>query len=71
MYVDVPDNHFRSGSSVNQLPPMCPQPNVDASSYSEDCLYLIAYTPVPTPTSLANIPVIVWYVVLSFNIFQF
>lgn len=58
--VDDPDNQFNSGSSVSQLPPMCPQNEVDASAYSEDCLYLTAYTPRPTPTSLSNVPVLVW-----------
>lgn len=49
-----------AGSSVNQLPPLCPQTDVDASTYSEDCLYMVVYTPVPTHTLLAKVPVLVW-----------
>ncbi|KAH7343287.1 Alpha/Beta hydrolase protein [Rhizoctonia solani] len=42
------------------MPPMCPQPNVGASSYSEDCLYSVIYTPVPSPSMFNNVPVLVW-----------
>ncbi|KAF8605434.1 alpha/beta-hydrolase [Ceratobasidium sp. AG-I] len=49
-----------AGSSVDQLPPVCPQANgVDPSTYSEDCLYFIAYTP-PATTLNVNPPITVW-----------
>jgi carboxylesterase type B len=41
---------------------MCPQSGVDASSYSEDCLYFVAYVPSnATPVSFSGgAPVLVW-----------
>ncbi|ELU45421.1 crystal protein [Rhizoctonia solani AG-1 IA] len=50
------------GNDINKMPPMCPQPNVPASTYSEDCLYMAIYTPVPSPSVLSNVPILVWYV---------
>ncbi|CEL63797.1 Carboxylesterase 1D OS=Mus musculus GN=Ces1d PE=1 SV=1 [Rhizoctonia solani AG-1 IB] len=51
---NIPNN------DVNKMPPMCPQPNVAASKYSEDCLYMAIYTPVPSPSMLSSVPVLVW-----------
>ncbi|CAE6527925.1 unnamed protein product [Rhizoctonia solani] len=48
------------GNDINKMPPMCPQPNADASSYSEDCLYSVIYTPTPSPSMLNSVPVLVW-----------
>jgi len=41
---------------------MCPQPYTDASNYSEDCLYFVAYVPLnATPVSYSGgAPVLVW-----------
>jgi hypothetical protein len=58
---------FFSGNDISKLPPVCPQPNVDASTYSEDCLYMVVYTPVPSPTLGTSVPVLVWYVLLRHN----
>ncbi|KAL5636494.1 hypothetical protein ACGC1H_000451 [Rhizoctonia solani] len=51
---DIPSN------DINKMPPMCPQVDVDSSSYSEDCLYSVFYTPSPSPSMLNSIPVLVW-----------
>ncbi|KAJ1309162.1 hypothetical protein OPQ81_004833 [Rhizoctonia solani] len=48
------------GNDINKMPPMCPQPNVDASSYSEDCLYMAIYAPTSSPNMLSPIPVLMW-----------
>ncbi|KAG8681718.1 hypothetical protein FRC09_017298, partial [Ceratobasidium sp. 395] len=50
----------RSGNNVNQLPPMCPQPGVDSSAYSEDCLHMIVYTPSPSMNTPSKVPVLIW-----------
>jgi len=52
----------RNFPNSTSLPPMCPQPWVDASSYSEDCLYFVAYVPSnATPVSFSGgAPVLVW-----------
>ncbi|CAE6451204.1 unnamed protein product [Rhizoctonia solani] len=47
-------------NDINKMPPMCPQPNVDASSYSEDCLYMVVYAPSASPNMLSSLPVLVW-----------
>ncbi|QRW02175.1 Carboxylesterase family [Ceratobasidium sp. AG-Ba] len=48
------------GNDVTKLPPMCPQPNVDASAYSEDCLHMAIYTPSSVSSIPSNVPVLVW-----------
>ncbi|KAG6917923.1 hypothetical protein DXG01_000360 [Tephrocybe rancida] len=47
--------------AVNEtsLPLACPQPDVDSSSYIEDCLSMILYVP-PSLTLLSNAPTIMW-----------
>lgn len=45
------------GNNINQMPPVCPQDGVDASAYSEDCLYVAIYTAQSVNPST---PVLVW-----------
>lgn len=53
--------HHRNGSTnVSALPLACPQPGVDSSAYSEDCLSMIIYVP-PALTLSSAAPTLVWY----------
>ncbi|KAF9566309.1 alpha/beta-hydrolase, partial [Agrocybe pediades] len=49
-------NGFTNASS---LPLACPQPDVDSSAYSEDCLSMVLYVP-PSLTLVSNAPTLVW-----------
>lgn len=46
-------------TNVTALPLACPQPNVDPSTYSEDCLSMILYVPT-TLTSTCSASTLVW-----------
>ncbi|KAG9048678.1 hypothetical protein FS842_000341 [Serendipita sp. 407] len=47
--------------NIASLPPLCPQAGVAASSYSEDCLYFVAYVPKNVvPVTNGGVPVLVW-----------
>lgn len=63
----VPPLSNSSGSA--NLPPMCPQADVSPSSYSEDCLYFVAYVPtsVNPATWSWGVPVLVWIHGGSYN----
>jgi hypothetical protein len=56
--------HHRNGSAnVSALPLACPQPGVDPSAYSEDCLSMVLYIPPALTSSLSSAaPTLVWYV---------
>ncbi|KAF8077781.1 alpha/beta-hydrolase [Lyophyllum atratum] len=47
--------------SVNEtiLPLACPQPGVDPSAYTEDCLSMVLYVP-PGLTVMSNAPTVMW-----------
>ncbi|GLB34794.1 putative alpha beta-hydrolase [Lyophyllum shimeji] len=47
--------------SLNEttLPLACPQPGVDPSAYTEDCLSMVLYVP-PGLTVMSNAPVLMW-----------
>ncbi|KIJ16980.1 hypothetical protein PAXINDRAFT_74662 [Paxillus involutus ATCC 200175] len=45
-------------TNVSALPLMCPQPYVDDSSFSEDCLSMILY--VPTLKLASGVPTLMW-----------
>lgn len=45
--------------NISTLPPMCPQPYVSDSTYSEDCLAMVLYVPT-SPTDVSCIPTLVW-----------
>ena len=55
-------NGFTNASS---LPLACPQPDVDSSAYSEDCLSMVLYVP-PSLTLLSSAPTLVWYDLILF-----
>lgn len=58
--------HHRNGSAnVSALPLACPQPGVDPSAYSEDCLSMIIYVP-PALTLSSAAPTLVWYFFFPF-----
>ncbi|KAF8965211.1 Alpha/Beta hydrolase protein [Flammula alnicola] len=46
-------------TNVSSLPLACPQPNVDSSTYSEDCLSMVIYVP-PTLTLSSDAPTLLW-----------
>ncbi|KAG8879925.1 hypothetical protein FRB97_001279 [Tulasnella sp. 331] len=50
-------------NTTTSLPPVCPQPGVDPSQYSEDCLYAMIYAPMATLISAQakKTPVYVWF----------
>ena len=53
-------NHYSNGSTnVTALPLTCPQPDVDPSTYSEDCLSMILYVPT-TLTSTSSASTLFW-----------
>jgi hypothetical protein len=55
------NQHHRNGSTnVSALPLACPQPGVDPSVYSEDCLSMIIYVP-PALDLNSAAPTLVWY----------
>lgn len=48
-------------SDPTVLPLACPQPGLDSSAYSEDCLSLLLYVPNnPAPPTTTGAPVLVW-----------
>lgn len=47
-------------SPANQTPLACPQNGMDASEYSEDCLYMILYVPVKAVMSGTAVNTLVW-----------
>ena len=47
-------------NNATLFPPKCPQSNIDASEYSEDCLYAIAYAPKAALNTPNALPVYVW-----------
>ncbi|KAJ6618866.1 Alpha/Beta hydrolase protein [Mycena sp. CBHHK59/15] len=53
-------------TNVSALPLACPQPGVDASTYSEDCLSMILYVPT-TLNALSGVSTLVWIHGGSFN----
>ncbi|KAG6330805.1 hypothetical protein ID866_8282 [Astraeus odoratus] len=46
-------------TDVNALPPMCPQPGVPDSAFSEDCLAMVLYVPTSL-TIQSSVPTLVW-----------
>ncbi|EGN95639.1 hypothetical protein SERLA73DRAFT_95197 [Serpula lacrymans var. lacrymans S7.3] len=46
-------------TNASALPLMCPQPDVDQSSFSEDCLSMIIYVP-NTLTAVSGVPTLAW-----------
>lgn len=48
--------------NATSLPPMCPQPFVSSSQYSEDCLYFVVYAPTNITPAIwsGGAPVLVW-----------
>jgi hypothetical protein len=57
---------YSNGSSnVSALPLMCPQPFVDNSTFTEDCMSMILYVPT-TLHADSSVPTLMWYVKLSF-----
>ncbi|KAF9527033.1 Alpha/Beta hydrolase protein [Crepidotus variabilis] len=46
-------------NNASALPLACPQPDIDASAYSEDCLSMILYVP-PSLTVTSQAPTLVW-----------
>ncbi|GJJ12326.1 hypothetical protein Clacol_006567 [Clathrus columnatus] len=42
------------------LPPLCPQPNVDLSQVSEDCLDLVLYVPPTAKSTPGGLPTLMW-----------
>lgn len=55
---------FRTGAANETVLPLaCPQPGVDSSAYTEDCLSMVLYVP-PGLSASSNVPVLVWYVYL-------
>jgi len=48
------------GSDVTALPMACPQPGLEESAYSEDCLSLVLYVPESFKPGFSNKPVLVW-----------
>lgn len=54
-------NDDSNGSTdVTALPLACPQPRVDPSTYSEDCLSMILYVPT-TLTSSSSVSTLFWF----------
>ena len=47
-------------SNASGLPLACPQSDLDASEYTEDCLSMILYVP-SSVTVGSNAPVLMWY----------
>jgi len=55
-------DEYRRNQTTTALPPACPQDSgtyVDGASQSEDCLFVVVYTP-PTATFTSGLPVLVW-----------
>ena len=49
-------------TDVTALPLACPQPDVDPSTYSEDCLSMIIYVPTTRlVTSTGSAPTLLWF----------
>ncbi|KAJ7074098.1 alpha/beta-hydrolase [Mycena amicta] len=46
-------------TNASVLPLACPQPNVDSSMYTEDCLSMVLYVPT-TLKANSNVPTLVW-----------
>jgi hypothetical protein len=61
-------DYSNGSTNVTALPLACPQPDVDSSTYSEDCLSMILYVPITlTPTSSAS--TLVWFFLFTQCIF--
>lgn len=50
-------------TNASALPLACPQPGVDSSTFTEDCLSMVIYVP-PSLNSASDAPTIMWYVIL-------
>ncbi|KAJ6514846.1 alpha/beta-hydrolase [Mycena vitilis] len=46
-------------TNASGLPLACPQPDVDPSTYTEDCLSMIVYVP-PTLSASSGVPTLLW-----------
>ncbi|KAI6036430.1 alpha beta-hydrolase [Pisolithus microcarpus] len=46
-------------TNISMLPPMCPQPYVSDTTYSEDCLAMVLYVP-SSLTDTNSVPTLVW-----------
>lgn len=46
-------------TNISTLPPMCPQPYVSDTTYSEDCLAMVLYVP-SSLTDTSSVPTLVW-----------
>lgn len=58
----------RDGSTnVSSLPLACPQPNLDPSLYTEDCLSMVLYVP-PSLNLQSAVPTLVWCVLYFYNL---
>jgi len=50
-------------TNASALPLPCPQPGVDSSAFTEDCLSMVIYVP-PSLNLASDAPTIMWYVIL-------
>ncbi|KAF8315220.1 alpha/beta-hydrolase [Clavulina sp. PMI_390] len=58
---------YMPSNSNTSYPPACPQNDLDASQYSEDCLYMILYVPAKAIVNGTSVPTFMWIHGGSFN----
>jgi hypothetical protein len=56
-------------TNASALPLACPQPGVDSSAFTEDCLSMVIYVP-PSLNSASGAPTFMWYVILFIFLLQ-
>ena len=63
------NDNSNGSTNVTALPLTCPQPGVDPSTYSEDCLSMIIYVPttLTSTSSAASASTLVWFVLVYSN----
>lgn len=64
------NNHRNGSTNVTALPLPCPQPGLDPSAYSEDCLSMVLYVPT-TLTLTSSASTLVWSFCSNCRFFHF